>query len=94
MDHNTTALACPFCGSHDIAVVETSTFRWRAATCNGCGALGPDVRIQTAGSGTKDEWERRAHEGAIVEWNRRSNAPIEATRFSAVASDAELEGGA
>lgn len=70
-------LPCPFCGSNDIAVVEGDTFRWLLATCTTCrccGAKGPGVRILPAGSGTKEEWERRAHAGAIAEWNKRPGA--------------------
>ena len=74
-------LPCPFCGCKDIAVVEGSTFRWRLAQCNGCGAQGPDVRIQTSGSGTKEEWEQSALDGALTEWNRRhAEADLAAAR--------------
>jgi len=68
----TDVLPCPFCGSNDVTVVEGDTFRWRLVNCHCCGAAGPDVRIQTAGSGTPEEWEKRAVEAAIVEWNKRA----------------------
>ena len=68
------ALPCPFCGCRDVAVIESDIFRWRVAQCNACGARCGDVRVQTAGSGTKTEWEERAKAGAIAEWNRRHHA--------------------
>lgn len=67
-------LPCPFCGSHDVGVVDGDTFRWRMAVCNSCGAKAPDVRIQTSGSGTSKEWEERARAGAMAEWNKRSGS--------------------
>lgn len=73
-------LPCPFCGSTDIAVEESDTFRWRAAKCNCCGAQAGDVRIQTSGSGTKDEWEARAVDAAITEWNKRHNVEVSRPR--------------
>ena len=91
-------LPCPFCGCKDIAVVEGSTFRWRLAQCNGCGAQGPDVRIQTSGSGTKEEWEQSALDGALTEWNRRhAEADLAAERADIremveKAADNSLEG--
>lgn len=59
------ALPCPFCGGTEFENVREDTFRWRLARCNGCGA-------QTAGSGSRDDWERRAHVDALAEWNLRS----------------------
>jgi len=74
--NDVTVMPCPFCGSHDVAVKEGETYRWRLMVCNCCGAAGPDVRIQTAGSGTHEEWERRAAVGAVAEWNKRHNAAL------------------
>ena len=74
--NDVTVMPCPFCGSHDVAVKEGETYRWRLVVCNCCGAAGPDVRIQTAGSGTNEEWERRAAVGAVAEWNKRHNAEL------------------
>lgn len=65
-------LPCPFCGGTDVAIVEGSSFRWRLASCNGCGAQAPDVRIQTMGEGTPKEWEAVAHKAALAEWNKRA----------------------
>ena len=62
---------CPFCGNDDVQVVETSTYRWRAAECSGCGARGPEVRIKTLGAGSKAEWEEDALIRALNEWNNR-----------------------
>lgn len=65
-------LPCPFCGAHDVAVIEGDTFRWRVARCNVCGAQAPDVRVQTAGSGTQEKWQATAHKAALAEWNKRA----------------------
>ena len=62
---------CPFCNGKNISVVEGTTFRWRHVNCDECGANGPEVRIQTVGEGTKEQWEERAIELAIVQWNLR-----------------------
>lgn len=70
------ALPCPFCGGTDIIIGEGSSFRWRVAHC-ACGVIGPDVRIQTMGSGTQAEWEERAQADAIEAWNKR--APLQQT---------------
>ena len=63
---------CPFCGSTDVQVFEGSTFRWRLASCQGCYAQAGEVRIQTAGTGTPDEWEVKATRLALDEWNKRA----------------------
>lgn len=67
----TEPLPCPFCGETSGEVVETSTFRWRAWTCS-CGVVGPEIRKQTMGEGTQEEWEAKAREDAIKEWNTRA----------------------
>lgn len=67
----TDPLPCPFCGGTEINVIEGSTFRWRAAQCQNCGAQSGEVRIQTSGPGTSDEWEAEARDAAIWEWNLR-----------------------
>jgi len=69
----TAAKPCPFCGGSNATVIEGSTFRWRLVKCNCCGAQGPEIRIQTVGDGTQEEWERRARADAITEWNKRPN---------------------
>jgi Lar family restriction alleviation protein len=63
---------CPFCGCPTVTVVEGSTFRWRVAECDSCDARCGEVRIQTVGDGTQEEWEADAKERAIEEWNRRA----------------------
>ena len=63
-------LPCPFCGDINGEVQQTSTFRWRAWVC-GCGVVGPDVRIQTLGEGTKEQWEEAAALEAVKAWNTR-----------------------
>lgn len=66
---------CPFCGRIGVTVREGSTFRWRVAECNYCGAQCGEIRAQTAGKGAREDWEKTAQTEAIKEWNRR--APIE-----------------
>ena len=61
---------CPFCGESDVRVC-ASTFRWRSAFCDVCGANGPEVRVQTSGSGDPVVWEEQARILAIKEWNKR-----------------------
>jgi Lar family restriction alleviation protein len=63
---------CPFCGESNVTVEEGSTFRWRVPMCTECGASAGEVRVQTLGNGTNDEWEAKARENAIKEWNRRT----------------------
>ena len=67
-----TYLPCPLCGHVGVTVQEGLTFRWRYATCDECGASAGEVRVQTLGDGTKEEWERAAHIKAIEEWNTRA----------------------
>lgn len=67
---------CPFCGGTKLDVCEASTFRWRTAFCLECGAVGPEIRIQTTGEGTRAEWEATARAEAIVEWSKRAPAPV------------------
>jgi Lar family restriction alleviation protein len=62
---------CPFCGNASINVYQGETFRWRYAQCDNCGAHAPEIRIQTLGEGTKEQWEAAAKIEAIEEWNRR-----------------------
>lgn len=74
MTDQLTPLPCPFCGGTEVLITEGDNFRWRLAFCNCCGAAAGNVRCQTTGNGTKDEWEANAKKRAIEEWNRR--API------------------
>lgn len=64
-------LPCPFCGHHEVEVIESSTFRWRQAKCLACDARGPEIRVQTMGEGSPEEWEIVAREKALAEWNTR-----------------------
>lgn len=64
---------CPFCGnSVHVTTEEGSTFRWRRAKCDECGAIGPEVRRQTLGKGTPEEWTAKADADAIEAWNGRA----------------------
>jgi Lar family restriction alleviation protein len=67
----TEPLPCPFCGGPSVSVSDGSTFRWRVAACNTCGAQCGEIRAQTLGEGTPQEWEAEAREEAIAEWNTR-----------------------
>ena len=63
---------CPWCGSTIVGVSEGSTFRWRVAHCLECGAQAPEVRAQTLGEGTREEWEAAAQADALAAWNERA----------------------
>ena len=67
------AKRCPFCGSMEVDVQEGSTFRWRFAMCMNCGARAGEVRAQTLGEGTREQWEAQAKADALAEWNLRYN---------------------
>lgn len=64
-------LPCPFCGNTNIDVCEGTTFRWRQAICRECGGRSGEVRIQTFGDGTPEQWEQEAKREAIEAWNQR-----------------------
>ena len=70
--HEPEVKPCPFCGHQGVTVQEGSTFRWRYAFCDGCGAQGGEVRCQTLGEGTPEEWEKTAEAAATAEWNERT----------------------
>ncbi len=63
---------CPFCGGTEITTYEGSSFRWRFAFCNTCGAQSGEVCVQTLGEGTPEEWEAAAISDALAEWNKRA----------------------
>lgn len=71
-------LPCPFCGERSVTVHEGSTFRWRLAECDACGAMAPETRIQTLGDGAAEQWEKAAYDDAIKEWNTRKPPAIDA----------------
>ncbi len=67
---------CPFCGHVGVTVGPGTTFRWRVAECESCGAHTGEVRCQTSGEPRDpDAWEAQARADAISEWNRRYPAP-------------------
>jgi len=66
---------CPFCGDTVVDVEEGSSFRWRVAICRSCGAQAGEVRRQTLGEGTNDEWDAAARIAALAEWNTRHTHP-------------------
>lgn len=63
---------CPFCGSLEVSTREGDTFRWRVAYCGECGAIGPEVRMQTVGPESMVERVIKADRDAIAEWNKRA----------------------
>lgn len=65
-------LPCPFCGGTKIDACEGSSFRWWQAYCAGCGATSGEVRRQTLGEGTNQQWDAQARVDAFAEWNRRA----------------------
>ena len=76
-DETMTLLPCPFCGETGVTVVEGSTFRWMFAACDHCGASCGEVRVQTHGDGTPEQWREQGKRDAIDEWNRRAPAIAE-----------------
>lgn len=71
-DDKNTPMPCPFCGSPQVSTREGDTFRWRVAYCGDCGAVGPEVRMQTVGPESMAERVARAACNAIKEWNKRT----------------------
>lgn len=67
-------LPCPFCGCEDVSFQEGNTFRWLQVVCCVCGARCGEVRIQTLGEGSKEEWEAEVKRAAVKEWNRRPDS--------------------
>lgn len=74
-------LPCPFCGRVGLTFHEGSTFRWIEARCNGCGASAGEVRVQTTGRGTPEEWRAEAESEAVREWNQRAAPQGEAVAW-------------
>ena len=56
---------CPWCGTKMVSFNETSTYRWGAATCSGCGVVGPEIRKEY--NEQEKDWALRALEA----WNDR-----------------------
>ena len=67
-----TAKPCPFCGDVGITIREGSTFRWIVPECIECGATCGEVRVQTMGEGSPEEWKARAERAAVEAWNTRA----------------------
>jgi hypothetical protein len=65
-----TPLPCPFCGTSLVEAHETTSYRWAAATCLCCGAIGPDTRKNEDGDDIPG-WEQ----AAIKRWNERTAYP-------------------
>ena len=63
---------CPFCGRTNIGVGPGDSFRWMLAYCRECGAQSGEVRVQTLGAGTPEEWNAAGRKAAIEEWNTRA----------------------
>lgn len=71
----TEPLPCPFCGHVGLDFRDGTTFRWLTAECGKCGATCGEVRIQTLGKGTPEEWRAAAEQSAIDAWNTRAAQP-------------------
>lgn len=71
MGYDQTVKSCPFCGNGCLSIAEGSTFRYRRIDCPECLAHGPEIRVQTTGDGSKEQWEAQAESEAIKEWNTR-----------------------
>jgi hypothetical protein len=86
-DQSERLLPCPFCGHVGLDFSEGSTFRWLAYWCGNCG-IGGEMRMQTLGEGTREEWRAAAERDARDTWNAR--AALRAPQTSA-ASPPTLE---
>jgi Lar family restriction alleviation protein len=64
-------LPCPFCAGTSYSVGEGSTFRWWRVSCDECGTEGPEIRRQTLGEGSLEQWDAQAYADAIAAWNKR-----------------------
>lgn len=65
------ALPCPFCGGKKVSVEDGTTFRWRVAVCDNCGAQAEEVRIDTL-MPCRAAAEATARLYAIAAWNTRA----------------------
>lgn len=65
------ALPCPFCGGSKIASYSGSTFRWRYAACNECGAQASEIRIETIDCPRPQAIEKADRE-LLEAWNTRT----------------------
>lgn len=63
---------CPFCGSHNVGMVETDGCKYAAMRCNECGVIGPEIRLSSLHFNPNDEFEPQDFEAAAAEWNRRA----------------------
>ena len=63
-------LPCPFCGHVGVTIRDGSTFRWRVAECEGCGATCGETRFNTLGDDKTVE-EISAGRRAMDAWNTR-----------------------
>ena len=63
---------CPFCKSVGIDILEGSTFRWMVGRCIECGATCGEVRVQTMGHGSPEEWRAAAERAVMDAWNTRA----------------------
>jgi hypothetical protein len=62
----------PFCGHVGVDFVQGSAFRWMHAECGSCGARGHEIRVQTLGEGTPEQWRYDAEQEAFNLWNERA----------------------
>ena len=74
----TDAKPCPWCGFVGVQVREGSSFRWMYAECDGCGVNGPEIRVQTLGEGTREQWWAEGKQDALDAWNLRKARDVDA----------------
>ena len=74
----TDAKPCPWCGFVGVQVREGSSFRWMYAECDGCGVNGPEIRVQTLGEGTREQWWAKGKQDALDAWNLRKARDVDA----------------
>lgn len=74
-------LPCPWCGCTKITTHEGSTFRWMAVECAECGAGPGEIRVQTIGDGTPQDWEKQAQANVVKAWNTRRPQMTEAELY-------------
>ena len=82
-----TVRPCPWCGGTSVSVEEGSTFRWRILSCDNCGANTGEHRIQTMGSGGKEQWEAKCRAEMLEVWNKRHSPEPAAQQWADIPAD-------
>lgn len=71
-------LPCPFCGHapERAEMVLTDGHKYAAIECQGCGAVGPEIRLSKLRFGPDYPWEETDYAAAVAEWNRRAGGVL------------------